>query len=202
VNTSPEQNKGLNSTHDGTQKSVETSTSDSSQAKISPSTNDSVESSPFNQMKEAIEQEVLLLEDLFATPVEGWSYNLAARIFVSTLILALFASFIYVALKNPTSASMLLQMAALGAVVLLTGQQIVFGKTRIDKTGLHRSSFYKPKLNWYEVNHVRLQGLYFAPRLAVSSMTGPVRFHAGTPELLEAFNKIVLHFRSRSGPGN
>ncbi len=138
----------------------------------------------------------MVLQERFAQPVEGFSYHLPARIAATTLISALLVACVWVGFTKPTSVSMVLQMAALVMVVLATGYQVVFGKTRIDAKGLHRNSFYKPMLHWYEVNSVSLQGLFFAPRLAVGSVTGPVRFHAGTPELLAAFKEIVTYYKS------
>jgi hypothetical protein len=134
----------------------------------------------------------VLIEDKFATPVQGWSYTWPIRLLVALLMIGLTVGFTYVALTKPSSANLLWQMAALGAVVLATGWQILFGKTRIDSKGLHRTSFYKPHIHWFEINKVQLLGI-FAKRLSVTSALGPVRFNAGTPELIEAFKKIVDH---------
>jgi hypothetical protein len=134
----------------------------------------------------------VLIEDKFATPVQGWSYTWPIRALVALMMLGLMLGFAYVAFTKPNSANFLWQMAALGAVVLATGWQILFGKTRIDSKGLHRSSFYKPHVHWFEINKVQLLGI-FAKRLSVTSALGPVRFNAGTPELIEAFKTIVAH---------
>jgi hypothetical protein len=134
----------------------------------------------------------VLIEDKFATPVQGWSYTLPIRALVALMVVGLMAGFAYVALTQPNSANLLWQMAALGGVVLATGWQILFGKTRIDSKGLHRTSFYKPHVNWFEINKVQLMGI-FAKRLSVTSALGPVRFNAGTPELIEAFKVIIAH---------
>ncbi len=141
---------------------------------------------------EQANQMPVLIEEKFAKPVIGWSYTWPIRVLVAIMMLGLTIGFCYVAWTKPNSGNFLWQMAALGVVVLATGWQILFGKTRVDSKGLHRTSFYKPSVNWFEINKVQIRGI-FAKRLSVTSALGPVRFNAGTPELIAAFKTIVSH---------
>jgi hypothetical protein len=126
----------------------------------------------------------------FTTPVEGYSFAPPARFFAAASVVVLLVSGARVMLINNVNFSAFWQVGLLAALVVASGWQIVFGKTRIDSEGLHRASFWKPHLKWQDVNKVVVKGLLFAPRLSVSSATGPVRFNAGTTELLAAFKAI------------
>jgi hypothetical protein len=130
----------------------------------------------------------------FASPVEGYGFNAPARFLVAVIVIGLLISGARVALLNQQNGSALWQVSVLALLVVASGWQVVFGKTRIDATGLHRASFWKPHLKWQDVNKVTVKGLFFAPRLSVSSPTGPVRFNAGTAELLAAFRQIDSYY--------
>lgn len=130
----------------------------------------------------------------FITPVEGYGFNLPARLFAGMAVLALLLVGGKVALTQNVSVSAFWQVGLLALLLVASGWQIVFGKTRIDAQGLHRASFWKPHLKWQDVNKVAVKGLLFAPRLSVSSGTGPIRFNAGTVELLAAFKQIDAYY--------
>jgi hypothetical protein len=134
----------------------------------------------------------------FVQPVEGYGFNTGARVFVAAMVIGLLLAGAKVAFSKQMSGSVnmsaIWQVGLLAALVVASGWQIVFGKTRIDQTGLRRASFWKPHLKWQDVNKVAVKGIFFAPRLSVSSPTGPVRFNAGTPELLAAFKQIDAYY--------
>ena len=134
------------------------------------------------------------LKDQFRQPVEGYSFSPAARGIAAAIVVALVGSLGTLLIFGPLSRHSAVEFALVGLVVAFLGAQIVFGKTRIDVHGLHRASLYRPDLNWTQMNKVSYQSGWGTPRLAVGSMVGPMRFHAGTPELRAAFRLIADYY--------
>ena len=134
------------------------------------------------------------LKEQFRQPVEGYSFSPAARAVAAVIVVALVGSLGALLIWGPLGRNSAIEFGLVGLVVAFLGAQIVFGKTRIDVHGLRRASLYRPELSWTQMNKVSYQSGWGTPRLAVGSMVGPMRFHAGTPELRAAFRLIADYY--------
>ncbi len=137
---------------------------------------------------------VSTLSERFREPVEGYSFPVSYRVAAAVIVVALLSCLAWFLLKDSASMPMRNELLLAAALMAFLGAQVSFGKTRIDKTGLHRASLYKPHVAWAELNKVSYQTILWCPRLSVGSLIGPVRFHAGTPELQAAFKGIMKYY--------
>ena len=147
-------------------------------------------------MENNFDDPTITLKEHFAQPVEGHSFAPAARAIAAVIVVVLIGSLVSLLAFGPLSRNSAIEFGLVGAVVAFLGAQIVFGKTRIDRNGLRRASLYRPELSWIQMNKVSYQRGWGTPRLAVGSMVGPMRFHAGTPELRAAF-KLIANYYSK-----
>ena len=145
-------------------------------------------------METKIDDPNFSLKEQFRQPVEGYSFSPAARGIAAAIVVLLVGSLGGLLTFGPLSRNSAIEFGLVGLVVAFLGAQIVFGKTRIDVHGLHRASLYRPELSWTQMNKVSYQSGWGTPRLAVGSMVGPMRFHAGTPELRAAFRLIADYY--------
>jgi hypothetical protein len=159
-----------------------------------PYTSGSVRACKLPRMSITPDLPVTALSERFREPVEGHSFPVFYRSAAACIVVALLCSLAWFLLKDAATMPMRNELLLAAALMTFLGVQVAFGKTRIDQTGLHRASLYKPHVTWAELNKVSYQTLFWCPRLSVGSLIGPVRFHAGTPELQAAFKGIMKYY--------
>ena len=145
-------------------------------------------------MEDTFIDPVITLKEMFRQPVEGYSFSTFARAIAGIVVLGLVVSLGWLLAFGPLGRNSAIELGFVGAVVAFLGAQIVFGKTRIDINGIRRASLYRPELTWTQINKVSYQSAWGSPRLAVGTHIGPMRFHAGTPELRAAFRTIAQYY--------
>lgn len=122
-------------------------------------------------------------------PVEGWSYGIVSRVVGALLILVLLAYLMkYGFAQNSNSTFSFL---ILGLVLVITGREVCFGRTRIDHEGFRRTSFFRSKIPWTDMRTARIAGLIAKPRLVLGTKMGPVILRGDSQQLQEAFKAIV-----------
>ena len=145
-------------------------------------------------MEDSFVDPIVTLKEMFKQPVEGYSFSKLARCIAAVVVVGLAASLVWLLAFGPLGRNSAIELGFVGAVVAFLGAQIVFGKTRIDMNGIRRASLYRPELTWTQINKVSYQSAWGSPRLAVGTHIGPMRFHAGTPELRAAFQTIAKYY--------
>jgi hypothetical protein len=154
---------------------------------------------PDNPADNHADNHVLTLSERFRDPVEGYSFPLLYRVAAAAVVLVLLSGLAWFLIKDFSAMPMRNELLLAAALMTFLGAQVAFGKTRIDRKGIHRASLYKPDVTWAELNKVSYHSMFGCPRLSIGSLIGPVRFHAGTPELEAAFKGIMHYYGPQSG---
>ncbi len=135
----------------------------------------------------------------FSEPVSGPAYGRTFRLLATVMLLVVLAMAARATLNLPDD-----QQAAQGYWLLgigllgLVASYWVFlrSATTLDAKGIRQSGLTDKKVEWREVYSARLFGPPFARRLMVRTMNGRFRFFfGGSPELLEAFARVVQAYR-------
>ncbi|MEZ5738698.1 MAG: hypothetical protein R3E68_04000 [Burkholderiaceae bacterium] len=135
----------------------------------------------------------------FAVPVSGGSYRWPAKA-IAVTITAGTMLFLLVGLFNGAMADpgFLLLFAGAGFAMGMGCYYIVTGKTTVDSRGIHQQWIFPKFYPWEEIYKVRLVRLPLATRLVLTTPRPPFKaVHAGTPELIAAFEEVARLVRPR-----
>lgn len=132
--------------------------------------------------------------------VSGPAYSQSVRLMATLAMLGLIAYGARLLLTMPEAPSRdgWIFIGAVAFTLIGTWYFMVAGRTTIDTDGIRQTGLIERKVEWSEIRQARVRGFAFSRRLIVYRIGARFQvYHAGTPELASAFEKIAASYPRR-----